>query len=357
MPRSRAIRILGMAVASATVPLLRPKPAAARYSRVLTRSCHEAHCPLGHPPNPNDPYTLLCKCNEKPTGSPVEPLMCNQICCDPCVHECECLPGAVRCKPKSGVRGLTRRSSAREGSCGTLCCGPDEYCANPARSKCCPDNPRKDYCSATDRGSGKYVDVCCTPGECCFNNGPLQAGTPKATCCPQDRCCKGECCGPQQTCVKGVCKCKDPKKKKCGKDCCSTGKDNEQPCCGNDVDKICCAVGTTCCGIDCCQPKTQTNCCRTGKGSRCCPKERECCGKQCCDSREGETCHRGGQEPQCCAPDRVFLGLCCPRPLVATRNGCCPPNRPNCCDAQDCPAPKPGQHFPNICVNGKCGAL
>src|SRR5205823_8912207 len=114
-------------------------------------SCHTAHCPLGNPPNPNDPFTLLCKCHETPiVGVGGETTMCNRICCDPCLHECDCPPGAAACKPKH-ARGLARRSAVREGSCGgTLCCGPNEYCASPARGKCCPENPRKDLCTGQD---------------------------------------------------------------------------------------------------------------------------------------------------------------------------------------------------------------
>jgi hypothetical protein len=343
MPRSRAIRVLGMTVASAAVPLLRPKPAAARYSRAFRPSCHTAHCPSGNPPDPDDPYTLLCKCNEKPTGSPIEPTMCNKICCDPCQHECECLPGAVRCKPKAGaVAGAVH--------CGSKCCGNNEYCANAARSKCCPDNPRKDYCDATDRGSGKYVDLCCVPGECCRDDGPLQAGKPKASCCPRERCCKGECCGPQQKCVNGSCKCKDPKKQQCGKDCCSKEKGKEQPCCDN---QICCEHGRTCCGIDCCDPKTQKNCCQLGKGTKCCPVGLDCCGPTCCGSTE--TCLRGGPKPACCEFDQVFSGRCCPKGTVATKNGCCPPTSTHCCQGKKCAPLKPG--FPTFCVEGKCAPL
>ena len=81
MPRSRAIRMLGMAVASAALPALRPNAAAGRS---FTPSCHHARCGAGE---------LLCKCHVKPqTGNPVEPTMCNFICCDPDLHTCACPP-------------------------------------------------------------------------------------------------------------------------------------------------------------------------------------------------------------------------------------------------------------------------
>ena len=42
MPRSRAVRVLGVALASAAVPLLRPRTAAALSSSELSTSCHGA---------------------------------------------------------------------------------------------------------------------------------------------------------------------------------------------------------------------------------------------------------------------------------------------------------------------------
>ena len=120
MPRSRAVRLLGVTVASLAVPALRPKPARAHHERTLATACHKARCP-GSPPSPADPYTLLCKCNEKPIqGVGGETTICNWLCCDPKHYECVCEPGQATCKPKPC-----------EEQCGEKCCREGEYCASP----------------------------------------------------------------------------------------------------------------------------------------------------------------------------------------------------------------------------------
>lgn len=201
MPRSRAVRVLGVALASAAVPSLRPEPAAARHERPVTTSCHTAKCT-------HAPFTKLCKCHEKPTGSPNEPTMCNWTCCDPERYECICPPGEASCKCAKPCKGdCCKRSQACTGggcqdcedlvkgsnwtTCGRTCCfTKTKYCASPALGLCCGKD--QDPSVAFDPIAKAGVGRCCPKGHSCAYVSP-DGETRRATCCPPGKCRKGRC--------------------------------------------------------------------------------------------------------------------------------------------------------------------
>lgn len=344
MPRSRAVRVLGVAVASLAVPMLRPSRAGARRSGTLRTSCHKLHCPQGHPPDPRDPLTLTCKCNEKPIqGVGGEITECNFICCDPKHDQCDCKPGSAGCK-------------ACDVPCGGKCCREGEFCASPRRSICCRKGESVCLVLGTPGTAQKGTGGRCCPErtQCCANNK-------RSTCCPTgDTCCAGRCCPPEKRCNPRTGDCRCPTgTETCGRDCCKSGKKPEK-CCGDH----CCTSTQTCCG--------QT----------CCDRGEQCCGSKCCKTSEKETCCG---EAGCCNKDEVCMTttqrllqgsrsrssartighVCCPKPRAFGKEGCCPPGtrasspdgihrtccppgNPDCCD----PPCLPG----TICVNGTCKA-
>jgi hypothetical protein len=333
MPRSRAVRALGVALASIAVPSLRPQAAAAGSSSTRTTSCHNLTCK-------NPDFPKVCKCHEKATGSPIEPTQCNWTCCA-ADAECECPPGEARCKAKPC-----------DEKCGTKCCKEGEYCASPRRGICCKKG--ESLCAVMGTpGTGQKG----AGGRCCAKNTHCCANDKRSTCCPEaDNCCAGRCCPPAKRCntSKGTCSC--PKgTDTCGRDCCKAGK-NPEKCCGNH----CCTSTQTCCGQKCCDKGER--CC----GDTCCKADETCCGSAgCCKASEvclttsQRTLQSGSSRSTratvrriCCPKPRVYgkTGCCPPGTRASTPDGihftCCPPGNPDCCD----PPCLPG----TICVNGTC---
>jgi len=295
MPRSRAIRLLGVAIASAAVGSVAPRPAAARGARHSRTFCHTAKCPLGHPPDPNDPFTKLCKCHEKPiVGVGGETTMCNRICCDPELHRCVCPPGAAGCQCKQ--------------PCGPdlhQCCSDDEFCSNPAKEE---GNPR--------------LGLCCKLGwSGCGPNGP--GGQHEFCCAPHERCCEGGVCCEKltKTCGPGYCRCKPHHTKRCGRDCCNP---KREKCCPSrfGAPKHCAPKKSVCCGSSSCGPTQK--CCRGawpggGVNEMCVPKRFECCGGVGFDPAKDKCCSPG---VRCLSAGSCCGGLCCYLPEVCTQDGC-----------------------------------
>ena len=91
-------------------------------------------------------------------------------------------------------------------------------------------------------------------------SAPLARGSVKVACCPRERCCARSMLPLEQTCVKGRCKCDDPKKKAMWEGLLQQGPALLRR------QALLQGEGRTCCGIDCCDPKTELICCKQGTG-------------------------------------------------------------------------------------------
>jgi len=287
MPRRRALRVIAGAVAAAVVPGWLAAPARARRVTCITPQ-------------------KLCRC-------PSINGLFYEICCsadDECV--CKAPPdGYAMCAAKPCPAGRT---------CGSICCEPNETCADPDLEYCCP--PRHTAC----RGGGTVS--CCAPGRACCAGKccPVGKACHRGTCqrCPQGtRKCGGRCCTKGQTCCNGR--------------CCTA----KQKCCFADH---CCAKTATCCGETCCTAK-QTCC-----DDHCCTKPKTCCGEGCC--APGTTCVETAGGFACCPDARLVVAggarVCCPPGDVAAGDRCCPAANPNC---GVCDPPCPPAH---VCRDGFC---
>ena len=262
MPRRRAVRMVGAALAVAALPGLRPRSALARSSITCDPNTEE-----------------LCSKN---AGTQV----CMPLGGTCCIFGPEsgydggllvgCGKGARCGSGKLGDRCVCDQHWDAEGNCvecdeadkcGKNCCKKGQYCASPKKGLCCKEGAT--YCTVI-AGSGSG------------------SGGGKATCCPEGtKCCandkRSDCCRPGQQCRAGRCTCPDGTQS-CGGTCCKTGERcSNGKCCPKDRvncgDDFCCgAKGSSCSKGKCC-PKGKVNC---GGGGRCCAKV-DCCGKTCCE--------------------------------------------------------------------------
>jgi len=271
MPRSRAIRVLGVALASTAVPLLRARPAAALSSRELSTSCHTAKAQCDRQ------GLMLCKCNERPANLiPPETTICNFLCCDGERYKCICRPGEAICTPKPCSR-----------KCRDECCKSDEYCASHTTGTCCK------------KGETLCGTSCCQVNEECVRSlkPSIAACVPR---CPpgRARCGEGKCCPPKWHCI-------DPARGICRR--CRAGEE--------ECDKRCCDRKTSrCCGNAGCCPKDRS-CCVTGKKQVCCPPRQKCA----VPILPGNIGVKPGTDAICCPPERLNNDpkLCCPAGQVA----------------------------------------
>lgn len=325
MPRSKAVKLLGSALVTAAVPLLRAAPATGA-SRQRPPKCSD------YREGPNCPK-LCCKDCPGEFGGILK------WCCSK-GQECdwEAPSEAYRC-------GRVRCKSSCERPCGSKCCKPDEYCAHAKRGLCCKKG--EDAClvlGAAGSGQAGSGGTCCTRGQkCCANDKR------SACCAAKDSCCAGRCCPPDKVCTNGACRCPRGTNKCGSRECCKSG----EKCCG----ERCCKKNQTCCGDQCCD--SGETCC----GDRCCGKGKTCCGGECCDKNEicmttrslaGNFSTRSGTTIRrtCCPKPRVLnSSYCCPPGTVVGRSRltrtCCPSGTPHCCGELGCP---PGE----ICVKGTC---
>jgi hypothetical protein len=340
MPRRRALRLAGAAVAAAVVPGLRPGTGRAS-SQFFNTTCAEVcskgttcgfetnnggyvgcnkGCCIGAP---NEKRTVCCNQNQE-TGS---------WCCgtgETCGSGANTLMDP-NCRP----------ACPPERKCEDNCCLPDEICRNPKRGVCC--DPAWITCEAGSAG----VVGCCPVGHTCAVD--FHAKTAK-------------CCGPDQNPVDGGCRCKDKTRKPCGSECCTKGKYcSKGKCCPtnrvNCGDDYCCgSKGTSCSNGKCC-PKGMVNC---GGAGKCCAKV-DCCDKTCC--KGDSVCVNG----TCCPPGRGFgsgkNAGCCPPGTVPTHSKklasityCCPANDPGCCK-DNSPLGQVTCTFGETCVAGACTEL
>ncbi len=351
MPRRRALRLLGSALAFVAVPMLRPSSARAVGSGVGA-------------PDTIDP----------PTGPFGPPVRCGNVICNPTSN-------CVKCCPAEGGGGS--------------CC-PCYYSCRPRSGLCdkpfaCPPDARP-YCGAQGH--------CCAPNEFCFKGSICLP-----VCKPGEQLCEGDCCPKGAECVqlpgmaRRVCTAKCPGgKTRCGLVCCSKKGEKcidarrglcspcnlgERPC-----GKKCCTRGSTCCaprtGLCC---KSNETCAGYGGTAKCCPKGTRACetssgsGKPIC-CKKGETCAQvadgSGTVPAanrrkytCCPRERMVpfsggaVAVCCPdgyrslggRFILPAGGGgglCCREDKvcgDTCCGTSSDPG------INATCCNGKCVSL
>lgn len=314
MPRSKAVRVLGGALVTAAVPLLRAAPGSGAPRQPVQypqpKKCADYHA------GPTCPKLCCRDCPPIPSGGNPGVLKwcCNtdQQCDfeDPS-EQYRC--GRVRCK---SVCPPARK-------CGSKCCEVGSVCADPDLEYCCA--ARETVCRGGNTVSCCKPDEHCCRGTCCKRGTRCSPGNARGTCkpCPKgSRKCGKTCCTKGEAC--------------CGGKCCST----TEKCCPSD---ICCKKSATCCGEKCCNDDQR--CC----GDHCCKKQQSCCGEGCCS--DGTTCYRSGGRFRCCPDERLAQTpagtVCCPPRYYAEGSTCCPTGR--ACTECDPPCPR-GQY----CQDGFC---
>ncbi len=181
MPRSKAVRVLGGALVTAAVPLLRAAPGSGASTRPVQypvpKKCADYH------EGPTCPKLCCRDCPPIPSGGNPGVL---KWCCskgDACDFEAPSSQyrcGRVRCKT---VCPANRK-------CGSKCCEPGSVCADPDLEFCC--EARERAC----RGGGT-VSCCKSNEHCC-----------RGVCCPSGtRCAPGSGRGKCTPCPKGSRKC------------------------------------------------------------------------------------------------------------------------------------------------------
>ena len=274
MSRRRAVRVLGGAVAVATVPGLRPRAARAHSLQGCGRP---GICSAG----------TVC-------GFEIPPFACNKGCC-------------------IGAPG-ERRTVCCARRTGSWCCGTGYTCGSGGNT---PGDPNC-KCSAIERPDG-------TCGPC--PSGEFQCGK---------RCCQGKRPTlPAEVCYQGQCRPGCPEHtKKCGTTCCTSKQlcKNGKCCdkCGGNGP--CCDHATQFCCREPGKPKSPGRCCKKGKET-CCgvgppdAQKRMCCAKPNKCTRQLPSTIGGltGDSPYvCCPPERQV-------PVDETHpddiNACCAPGQ------------------------------
>jgi hypothetical protein len=361
MPRRRALRLLGSALALAALPAGRATPGeAARAARPITGPGRAARV-------------------VPPTGPFGEPVPCGDVVCNPtynCVKCCmqstgqpgSCCPCYSNCSPTGS--GLCAEAFAcppdARPYCGKhgVCCAPNEFCFKG--SICVP---------ICEKGEERCDEDCCAKGFECVN-----AKVPGQ---PLRRQCFPKCPGGRVRCGLGCCerrneKCIDARVALCAQ--CEPG---HQPC-----GKKCCPKGTSCCDSKkrlCCKRGSET-CAGFGGTAKCCPKGTSACedapgsGKATC-CKKGEVCAQiadpSGTVPaallrkfECCPAERTVAfgpgtNTCCPEgyrslggrfilPPFGGGGLCCREDKvcgETCCSSNSDPG------LDGTCCNGTCVSL
>lgn len=309
MPRRRAVRVIGVTLATMAVPGVRPRRAGAQPGQCTKTTCGADQ-----------------RCCQKVAGGILETYCCPrpswQFQCDGqsngyrCVNVCrgktEFPCTALIAHPESGVNGV--------------CCDRRYHIG------CARVGPEPDK-----RPDGSVVDLRWKP-----------------SCCPKGfGFCGGICCEPPNRCKHGRCTCPDGSASLDGRRCCKRGQHAAQ-CISEDTKAVSfegsfisgSVVGRKCC------PSAKPYCC----GSTCC-KEFGCCGDTCCPHATSRCAMSRGKKV-CCPTVRLGVMndhfVCCPpgTGLVPTTGGCCPFDSLDCCGDRkgsgiDCGAGK-------LCVKGTC---
>ena len=223
MPRRRALRLVGGAIATAMLPAsLVPRARGGVSSTTLTTCETTCHSFSGQ-------RTKVCNCHVRSAPGTT---VCNHCCCLES-EDCQCPTGACVCASCPGAQ-----------QCGSLqspkCCEKGEYCAG---TKCCKD------------GGEPCAGDCCPPPKRCVP----QVGSSKKACrCPEDT----TPCGTDQCCKSGTETCLPDGS------CCPGGgiatrtiihkTPGKKP--ARTQAMFCCPEGTVASGNECCQPG-ESGCC------------------------------------------------------------------------------------------------
>jgi len=323
MPRRRALRTLGGALVAVAVPgAVRAQRAfgGVRRPAVSTGLC-EKSC--------SDPFPVPCICPGP------DPKYCFETCGE-AGSTCCCLKGsdgkpsgAVACPPGTRCGRPGESNCPCVNTCGSRCCGKDEFCANPRENLCCKTG---------ERGCGLE---CCKPNEECRTT---RVGTGSSDICvkrcpPQQAWCgRDKCCPPKWRCVNehtGLCKRCGRNEEECGKKCCDK---RTSRCCGEN---LCCPKGRSCCTVNgkrvCCPANTK--CAEQilpgdigltrGSPRVCCPKDRfHSSPDLCCPPGQKALSGPGlrvgpGLSPFCCPNDQVCGSTCCQKSDILGSETCC----------------------------------
>ena len=293
MPRRRAVRVLGGALASVAM------------SGVVSRSARAAAQQL-------DP----CNCTQPPGSPPAtrcglpRGAGCTKVCCVTASNLPKCCqwPGVDHAFPNSSSYGCINKPNSGPGfEAHTICCCP-------ANTRCGSPTPGQLPCIPCATGRQPCGHKCCELGKHCANDR-------LSLCCR-----KGEV--------------------RCGRVCCERGS------CADPGTSLCCKPGQTRCGRRCCHASQVCS----GGSCRCTSGWQKCGPELCCDKRIEVCAPVGGRRttPYCCPRYQwvAQTSTCCPRFTYPDGTGCCSLGlgNKNCCEGVTCLAG-------STCVNGSCRLL
>lgn len=305
MPRRRAVRLLGAALVSVTLPGLRPGAALAGRRR-------------------------LAKCG-------------------PDQRVCREFTAQEYCCPRPSWQFFC---GSRQGQCINTCRGGTKFPCTAAIPH--PDSGINGVCC--DR---KYHSGCVRigrPAEKRPDGSRVPSEEWKPSCCPKGPgfgFCGGVCCEPPNRCKDGVCRCPDGTMSLDGRRCCKRGEHAAE----------CVSAGTRFIELDTTMDASLVGrkCCPAGKpyccGTTCCAKF-GCCDTKCC-SHKTSRCASWRGKKMCCPKRRITIvgdqQICCPTGTISITLGfpaCCPPTELKCCgwpgeSRVECGAGE-------ICVRGTC---
>lgn len=245
MPRRRAVRLIGISLAVAAVPGIRPGRASAKPESQAVA------CKHGTAPNPHQNV-----CDKDLPDRTVETYCCGPPkwqygCYDPVKGDCanSCPPEVDLGHRVAKQYPCTATKPDAQGVIGGQCCIKPEFKGCSPEGKCLPNCPYQ-YRRGLAAGPISCGKQCCGPGQECVTWLSSNTSSPKKGCagkckkgerrCPPEpghfpvccakSCCDGACCEEGEECTQRVLrsgatfrvcrpKCAAPEKR-CGTDCC-----------------------------------------------------------------------------------------------------------------------------------------
>jgi hypothetical protein len=318
MPRRRALRLLGGAVAMAAFPGFRVRTARGgsvpkkcpRGTELCMRNELQVCMPKGGTCcwfTPEDsgyePWGLVVGCGPGASCGSAQDgaIRCIYPCPNgraSCGQGSKCCPPGEKCLDQK--RGICGECPPARNPCGPHCCGKNGTCCDPERGLCCKPNQHcgsyGDYricCRYKSCGSKNQKPRCCrSPEEACvpllgYENGGWTDTSPRV-CCPRRRQVfdkeggsPNACCPPGYVTLSG------------GRMSVGAGNGvccNEQQICGNGSRITCCPTTRVCCNGDCC------------------PSGLICCEGACIDPNDNLNCGKCGA---ICNPPRLCVDGSC----------------------------------------------
>jgi len=287
MPRRRALRVVGVTLATFAVPGIRPRGAGAQ-SGVCTKST----CGTDQ------------RCCTRVTGAGLE-----TYCCPRPSWQFQC--GGQ----SNGYRCINTCTGTKKFACTAAIAHP----ASGINGVCC-DRRYHSGCVRIGRPAERRPDGTRAPSE-----------EWKPSCCPKGPgfgFCGGLCCEPPNRSRNGVCRCPDGTASLDGRKCCKRG-EHAAECfsAGTAFIELATTMDASLVGRKCC-PAAKPSCC----GTACCA-EFGCCGDRCC-SHKTSRCASWKGKKTCCPKRRVTNvrdeQICCPAGTISVTLGfpaCCPQPR------------------------------